>query len=96
MHSVSHKDFACIANMLASVKKVQEYIAPFQDADSFYENSRAFDACMMNFVVIGEMVEKPSDGFISNTEKNIDWYRIKGFRNIIAHNYFGIDAEEVW
>ncbi|MBN1187236.1 MAG: DUF86 domain-containing protein, partial [Bacteroidales bacterium] len=22
--------------------------------------------------------------------------KVKGFRNIIAHNYFGIDAEEVW
>ena len=26
----------------------------------------------------------------------IDWIRIKGFRNIVAHDYFGIDAEEVW
>ena len=29
-------------------------------------------------------------------KKKIDWFRIRGFRNIIAHNYFGIDAEEVW
>ena len=21
---------------------------------------------------------------------------MKGFRNFIAHNYFGVDAEEVW
>ena len=21
---------------------------------------------------------------------------MKGFRNIVAHNYFGVDAEEVW
>lgn len=25
-----------------------------------------------------------------------DWAKIKTFRNIIAHNYFGVDAEEVW
>ena len=24
------------------------------------------------------------------------WSKVKDFRNIIAHNYFGIDAEEVW
>lgn len=27
---------------------------------------------------------------------DIDWSRIKAFRNILAHNYFGIDADEVW
>jgi len=51
---------------------------------------------MMNFIVIGEMVDKFSDLFLEETTKNIDWHKVKGFRNIIAHNYFGIDAEEVW
>lgn len=50
----------------------------------------------MNFVIIGEMAEKLSEFFKTSTEVNIDWYKIRGFRNIIAHNYFGIDVEEVW
>jgi uncharacterized protein with HEPN domain len=33
---------------------------------------------------------------ISKYESEFDWHKAKGFRNIIAHNYFGIDAEEVW
>jgi uncharacterized protein with HEPN domain len=51
---------------------------------------------MMNFIVIGEMVNKLSDDFLNETSENIDWFKVKGFRNIVAHNYFGIDAEEVW
>jgi uncharacterized protein with HEPN domain len=50
---------------------------------------------MMNFVVIGEMVDKISDEF-KKSHSNIEWIKIKGFRNIVAHDYFGIDAEEVW
>jgi uncharacterized protein with HEPN domain len=50
---------------------------------------------MMNFVVIGEMVDKLSDDFKSKYD-SIEWIKIKGFRNIVAHDYFGIDAEEVW
>jgi uncharacterized protein with HEPN domain len=26
----------------------------------------------------------------------IEWHKIRGFRNLIAHDYFGIDVEEVW
>ncbi len=40
--------------------------------------------------MIGEMVERISETLKHDTESEINWYRIKGFRNIIAHNYFGI------
>ncbi len=26
----------------------------------------------------------------------IDWQRVKDFRNLVAHDYLGVDAEEVW
>ena len=49
----------------------------------------------MNFIIIGGMVSKISDE-IKNIHSQIDWNRIKDFRNLVAHDYFGIDAEEVW
>ncbi len=49
----------------------------------------------MNFVIIGEAVLRLSDELLE-AEHHIPWAKIKGFRNIIAHNYFGVDAEEVW
>jgi uncharacterized protein with HEPN domain len=50
---------------------------------------------MMNFIVLGEMVVRLSEQF-TEKYKQVDWYNIRGFRNIVAHDYFGIDAEEVW
>lgn len=41
------------------------------------------------------MVIRLSDEFINN-QKQIDWFKIRGFRNIVAHDYFGVDAKEVW
>ncbi len=96
MHKLSHKDFSCVLNIIESINKIQSYSEVFGDADSFYADSLSFDASMMNFVVIGEMAEKLSDFFILETEEKIPWMKVRGFRNIIAHNYFGIDAEEVW
>lgn len=72
------------------------YSGKFSNADEFYDDSLSFDATMMNFIVIGEMVEKLSDDLISKTSQEINWIKVRSFRNIIAHNYFGIDAEEVW
>jgi uncharacterized protein with HEPN domain len=40
---------------------------------------------MMNFLIIGEMVEKLSEDFKSS-ESHIDWFKMCGFHNIIAHN----------
>jgi len=96
MPNISHKDFACLLNMLDSIKKIQSYSSKFSSADNFYNDNISFDATMMNFIIIGEMVDKFSDLFLQETSRNIDWHKVKGFRNIIAHNYFGIDAEEVW
>ncbi len=49
----------------------------------------------MNFIVIGEAVSRLADTFIEKYVL-IDWPKIKGLRNVIAHDYFGIDAEEIW
>jgi uncharacterized protein with HEPN domain len=83
-------------NMLDSINRIQDYSANFKDADDFYSDSKSFDASMMNFIIIGEMAEKLSENLLNDTAKDIDWLKVRGFRNIIAHNYFGIDAEEVW
>ena len=96
MYKPSSRDISCVLNMIESIDKIQSYSRNFKNADEFYENSKSFDASMMNFVVIGEMAQKLSSDFLSETENDIDWFNVKGFRNIIAHNYFGIDAEEVW
>ena len=96
MSKTSHKDSACLLNIQESISKIRQYSEPFSDADSLYDDTKSFDAVMMNFVVIGEMADKLSLEFRDSTESEIDWLKIRGLRNIIAHNYFGIDAEEIW
>jgi uncharacterized protein with HEPN domain len=49
----------------------------------------------MNFIVVGETVGKLSDEFKDNNVQ-INWSKILGLRNIIAHHYFGINVDLVW
>lgn len=44
---------------------------------------------------IGESTARLSKEFKEN-EAKILWLKIKDFRDIVVHDYFGVDAEEVW
>ncbi len=92
---MSEKDKLNLLTLLEAIEKITKYSSSYQNADQFYENERDFDASMMNFIIIGEMVMRLSDKLIGENSQ-IDWHKIRGFRNIVAHDYFGIDAEEVW
>lgn len=89
------KDQYCLESILEAIDRITEYTSGIKTADDYDKDYRNFDATMMNFVVIGEMIDKISDEF-KKKHPEIEWVKIKGFRNIVAHDYFGIDAEEVW
>jgi uncharacterized protein with HEPN domain len=54
-----------------------------------------YDAVMMNFILIGEACKRLSKKFKSENTQ-IDWAGINGYRNFIAHEYFGVDEKIVW
>ena len=89
------KDQHCLESIIEATDRIIEYTSGIKSADDLNNDYRNFDATMMNFVVIGEMVDKLSDDFKKEHPK-MEWIKIKGFRNIVVHDYFGIDAEEVW
>jgi uncharacterized protein with HEPN domain len=76
-------------------QKIIAFTKPFADADSWNMDAKSFDAVLMNFVIIGECVIRLSDES-KEAHSHIPWSKIKRFRNLVAHDYFGIDAEEVW
>lgn len=92
---MSEKDRGNLLAILDSYGKIIKFTEEIWDADAFFADERTFDAVLMNFVVIGEAVTRLSDS-LKQREVAIPWNQIRDFRNIIAHDYFGVDAEEVW
>jgi len=84
-----------LLSILEAIEKIENYTNEFDNADDFYHDEKSFDATMMQFVVIGEMISKLDEDF-KEKYSNIPWQKVKDFRNIVAHNYFGIDADEIW
>ncbi|MBK8041870.1 MAG: DUF86 domain-containing protein [Haliscomenobacter sp.] len=92
---MSEKDKANLLAIQEACKKIRQFVEHVFDADAFFADQKTFDAVLMNFVLIGESVSRLSEAFKAK-EDQIAWTKIKGFRNIVAHDYFGVDAEEVW
>lgn len=92
---MSEKDKGNLFAIVESCSKIEKFIDDIWDADALFADEKTFDAVLMNFVVIGEAVARLSNDLKEN-ESHIPWEKIKGFRNIVAYDYFGVDAEEVW
>ena len=95
MQSMSSKDKANLLAILDAIHKIERYTKVIRTPEEFHQKDLVFDATLMNFVVIGEMVDRLSDEVKSRAQK-VDWQKVKDFRNLVAHDYLGIDAEEVW
>ena len=81
--------------MIQIIDKIFEYTKSFKNSDEFEADNKSFDATLMNFISLGELVGKLTEEFRNEKDK-IEWRKIYAFRNNIAHDYFGIDAEEVF
>ena len=83
-----------IEDILDSGHKILDYTKSLSFED-FLRDSKTVDAVIRNFEIIGEAANRLPDEF-KDKNTNIDWHRIRGFRNRIVHDYFGIDYEIVW
>jgi uncharacterized protein with HEPN domain len=89
------KDRANLNAICDAIRKIKQFVENKKDADDFFQDEIVYDASLMNFVVIGESASKISEE-LRNANKQIPFTKVKDFRNMIAHDYFGVDAEVVW
>ena len=81
-------------DMLQSAQKIKQYTKGF-DYKEFLTDDKTIDAVVRNFEIIGEAANRIDPDF-RDQNPVIEWKRIRGFRNRIVHDYFGIDYEIVW
>jgi uncharacterized protein with HEPN domain len=83
-----------IENIIDSANKILSYTDNLS-FEEFKSDTKTMDAVIRNFEIIGEAANNLPEDF-KEKFSDIDWYRIKGFRNRIVHDYFGIDYSMVW
>ncbi|MBI4028202.1 MAG: DUF86 domain-containing protein [Verrucomicrobia bacterium] len=63
--------------------------------DVFLHDRKTQDAILRNLHVLAESTQRLSDS-IKARHPEIPWDEIAGFRNVVVHDYLGIDLERTW
>ena len=88
-----------IDEALGKIKSRSEQIHTVNDFTDSPSGMEKLDGICMQFIAIGEAlknIDKITDGSLLLQYPETDWKGAMGFRDIIAHHYFDIDAEEVF
>jgi len=83
-----------VGDIIDSGNKILQYTLNLT-FEEFTSDSKTIDAVIRNFEIIGEAANRLPDEF-KDKHPQVDWHRIRGFRNRIVHDYFGIDYNIVW
>ncbi len=82
-----------LIDIVEAIERIEKYAArgrPVFDEDELIQTW-----IVHHLQIIGEAVRALSPETVSKSDE-IEWAKIVGMRNILVHNYFGIDADIVW
>lgn len=83
-----------LEDILRAIAKVRRYTAGMS-FEAFSADEKTADAVVRNLEVIGEATKK-IPGEARAAHPAVDWRKVTGLRDVLAHEYFGVDLAIVW
>jgi uncharacterized protein with HEPN domain len=86
-------DLVYLSHMIECINRVFEYC---EGGESSFRQSRLIqDAVIRNLQTMAESSQRLSES-TKAIASDVPWRAISGFRNIIVHDYLGVDLDMVW
>ena len=83
-----------IADIVEAINNVLDY-TDGMGYENFISDRKTIDAVIRNFIVIGEASSRLPDALVEKYP-DVPWREMRDMRNILVHEYFGIDNRVVW
>ena len=93
----NNKNILYIVSAISAIEKIAVYSSEFPNADSLMKanNQLNFNGTITLLIAIAEETKK-IDNKLLQTQSHIEWQHIVDMRNVLAHDYRGIDPEIVF
>lgn len=89
------KDFLIyLKHILESIELIEDYVKDTTEK-KFLSNPQQQDAVIRRIEIIGEAIKNIPTEF-KDEHPDIPWRAISGMRDILIHEYFGIDLKLTW
>jgi uncharacterized protein with HEPN domain len=75
------------------IERIERYTAPGHGA--FLSDTMIQDAVLRNLHTLSESTQRLS-GALKDQHPEVDWTSIAAFRNVVVHDYLGIDLPRIW
>ena len=82
-----------LEHILDCIRRIEDYTTG--DKNLFMESAMVQDAVTRNLQTMAESTQRLSDE-LKSSHPAVDWNAISGFRNILVHDYLGLDLELMW
>lgn len=87
-------DNARLQHILDAILEIESYTNGV-NVEEFVSNSMMFNATLHQLEIIGEASNRLSEQLMQD-HNHIPWARMVGLRNLVIHEYFGIDEMTIW
>ena len=87
------EDRVYLAHILDCISRIELYVC--DGRESFITSTLIQDAVIRNLQVLGESSQRISDA-TKVAHQEIEWRELVAFRNILVHDYLGINLDLVW
>ena len=82
-----------LADILSSINEVEEFLQGM-NYDNFATDKKTVNAVIRSLEVIGEATKHIPASF-RNKHPDIPWSRMAGMRDVLIHDYMGVDLKTV-